>query len=219
MRFYRETTQCNKDLLFLLFNVDSAIVTEIGSSIRNSFLGLFHYIKSKARHPFFRPSGLIPFDPAPSTGVVPAVLQHVLEVDDVEGAGDEQLAPGLLSLHGRLDLHAGALVILPPAASTFVEPLATILVATCEPFSLSEKVRVVQIIRRDFSSTHGAPFRLQGDPFDTEKAEDVFARQLDWVDAGLKSPRTFDRDLSAGSLFNLFIPLLIRLAFLLFIFS
>ena len=95
---------------------------------------------------------------------------------------------------------------------------------------------MVQIIRRDFSSTHGtpkklliyknikklasSPFRLQGDPFDTEKAEDVFARQLDWIDAGLKAHRTFDRDLSAGSLFNLFIPFLIRLSLLLlFIFS
>merc|ERR1719312_1227365 len=108
-------------LCIISFSITSIIV-----SICNFFflLGFLYHIKSEASHAFLGTAGLIPFDPPSPARIIPPVLEHVLEVDDVEGARDEQLASLLLPGHGCLYLNAGPLVILPPTAPTLVEPLA-----------------------------------------------------------------------------------------------
>lgn len=59
--------------------------------------------------------GQVAFDAPAARRLRLAVLQHLIKVDDVEEAGDEQLAQPLRALVGRLQFAAGPFVVLPPA--------------------------------------------------------------------------------------------------------
>lgn len=126
---------------------------------------------------------------APSSGRIrPAHLNHVLEVDHIEEASNEDLNPRLVVLVRLLKLDAGAWVILPPAVDALIEPLVAVLKCRRRhQVGFAQQMRVKHIARWDVTTTQSTPLTTARCALYAQEAEDVSTRQLHRMQALLQT--------------------------------